>query len=120
LSGLLEINHQFLNHYPGTNLNILYAMVYTPVFVFIYYTLSPKIQVVNFSSGGVKLTILLICLIVYLLLTPQYYSLQHLMLEGGKKPINQSLYGTLDRRCIYRPAVLQGDPPVPANTWTKA
>ncbi|XHR94054.1 DUF2339 domain-containing protein [Mucilaginibacter sp. UC70_90] len=84
LSGLLEINHQFLNHYPDTNLNILYAMVYTPVFVFIYYTLSPKIQVINFSSDA-KFVILLVCLIVYLLLTPQYYSLQHLMLET-KKP----------------------------------
>ncbi|WP_432328595.1 DUF2339 domain-containing protein [Mucilaginibacter sp. P25] len=84
LSGLLEINHQFLNHYPDTNLNILYAMVYTPVFIFIYYTLSPKIQVINFSSDA-KFVILLACLIVYLLLTPQYYSLQHLMLET-KKP----------------------------------
>lgn len=84
LSGLLEINHQFLNHYPDTGLNVLYAMVYTPVFVFIYYTLSPKIQVINFSNG-VKLVILLICVTVYLLLTPQYNSLQHLMLET-KKP----------------------------------
>ncbi|NVM64383.1 putative membrane protein [Mucilaginibacter sp. SG538B] len=84
LSGLLEINHQFLNHYPDTNLNILYAMVYTPVFVFIYYTSSPKIQVINFSSNT-KFVILFICLVVYLLLTPQYYSLQHLMLET-KKP----------------------------------
>jgi len=83
LSGLLEINHQFLNHYPDTGLNILYVMVYTPVFVFIYYTISSKIEVINFA-GGVKLTILLICVIVYLVLTPQYYSLQHLMLEGGK------------------------------------
>jgi uncharacterized membrane protein len=83
LSGLLEINHQFLNHYPDTGLNILYVMVYTPVFVFIYYTLSSKIQVINFADS-IKLTILLICVIVYLVLTPQYYSLQHLMLEGGK------------------------------------
>lgn len=83
LSGLLEINHQFLNHFPDTNLNVLYVMVYTPVFVFVYYTLSPKIQVIDFSSDA-KFVILLICLIVYLLLTPQYYSLQHLMLEGHK------------------------------------
>lgn len=84
LSGLLEINHQFLTHFPDTGLNILYVMVYTPVFVFIYYALSPKIQVINFSSDA-KFVILFICLIVYLLLTPQYYSLQHLMLET-KKP----------------------------------
>lgn len=83
LSGLLEINYQFLNHFPDTGLNTLYMMVYTPVFVFIYYTLSPKIQVINFADS-VKLTILLICVIVYLVLTPQYYSLQRLMLEGGK------------------------------------
>ncbi|MDB5147848.1 MAG: hypothetical protein JWQ57_1868 [Mucilaginibacter sp.] len=83
LSGLLEINYQFLNHFPDTGLNTLYMMVYTPVFVFIYYTLSSKIQVINFADG-VKLTILLICVIVYLVLTPQYYSLQRLMLEGGK------------------------------------
>jgi uncharacterized membrane protein len=83
LSGLLEINHQFLNHYPGSGLNTLYMMVYTPVFVFIYYTLSTKIEVINFANG-VKLAILLACVTVYLILMPQYYDLQHLMLEGGK------------------------------------
>jgi uncharacterized membrane protein len=83
LSGLLEINHQFINHYPGSGLNTLYMMVYTPVFVFIYYTLAPKIEVINFANG-VKLGILLACVTVYLILMPQYYDLQHLMLEAGK------------------------------------
>jgi uncharacterized membrane protein len=83
LSGLLEINHQFITHYPGSGLNTLYMMVYMPVFVFIYYTLAPKIEVINFANG-VKLGILLSCVIVYLILMPQYYDLQHLMLEGGK------------------------------------
>ncbi|MES2275741.1 MAG: DUF2339 domain-containing protein [Bacteroidota bacterium] len=36
LSGLLEINHQFLNHFPDTSLNIVYLMLYTTAFVYLF------------------------------------------------------------------------------------
>jgi uncharacterized membrane protein len=85
LSGLVEINHQFLNRFPYTDLNVLYMMVYTPVFVFIYYIVSFKIAVINFTEN-LKLGLLLTCIVVYLLLTPQFFDLQHVMLETGKVP----------------------------------
>ncbi|PWK72496.1 putative membrane protein DUF2339 [Mucilaginibacter oryzae] len=85
LSGLFEINHQFLNRFPYTDLNVLYMMVYTPVFVFVYYLASFKIAVINFTEN-LKLGLLLTCIVVYLLLTPQFFDLQHVMLETGKVP----------------------------------
>lgn len=85
LSGLFEINHQFLNRFPYTDLNVLYMMAYTPVFVFVYYLASFKIAVINFTEN-LKLGLLLTCIVVYLLLTPQFFDLQHVMLETGKVP----------------------------------
>ncbi|AYL98345.1 DUF2339 domain-containing protein [Mucilaginibacter celer] len=85
LSGLVEINHQFLNRFPYTGLNVLYMMVYTPVFVFVYYLVSFKIAVINFTEN-LKLGLLLTCIVVYLLLTPQFFDLQYVMLETGKVP----------------------------------
>ncbi|QEM13525.1 DUF2339 domain-containing protein [Mucilaginibacter rubeus] len=85
LSGLLEINHQFVTRFPYTDLNILYMMVYTPVFVFIYYVVSFKIAVINFTDN-LKLGLLLACITIYLLLTPLFFNLQHVMLETGKVP----------------------------------
>jgi len=85
LSGLLEINHQFITRFPYTDLNILYMMVYTPVFVFIYYVVSFKIAIINFTEN-LKFGLLLACITIYLLLTPLFFNLQHVMLETGKVP----------------------------------
>ncbi|WPU94917.1 DUF2339 domain-containing protein [Mucilaginibacter sabulilitoris] len=82
-SGLLEINHQFLNHYPNTALNILYMMLYTPVFIYGYYLVSLKVSALNFNEK-IRLGILMVCITVYLALTPQFFDLQRLMLEQQK------------------------------------
>ncbi|WP_184546634.1 DUF2339 domain-containing protein [Mucilaginibacter sp. FT3.2] len=74
LSGLAEINHQFLNRYPGTDLNILYMMLYTPAFVYSYYLISLKVPAVRFKDS-IRLTLLLICVAVYLMLMPAYFDL---------------------------------------------
>jgi uncharacterized membrane protein len=83
LSGLLEINHQFLNHYPGTSLNILYVMLYTPVFIYGYYLVSLKVAALNFNEK-LRLGILLLCITVYLALTPLFFDLLRNMLEQQK------------------------------------
>jgi uncharacterized membrane protein len=83
LTGLLEINHQFLNHYPGTDLNVLYMMLYTPVFIYVYYLASLKVTALLFNEK-IRLGILMVCITVYLALTPEFFSLQRLMLEQQK------------------------------------
>ncbi|MDR6942315.1 DUF2339 domain-containing protein [Mucilaginibacter pocheonensis] len=83
LSGLLEINHQFLNHYAGTALNILYIMLYTPVFIYGYYLVSLKITALKFNKKT-RLGILMTCVTVYLALTPTFFDLQRVMLEQQK------------------------------------
>ena len=85
LSGLFEVNHQFVHHFPNTPLNILYMMLYTPAFVYVYYLASLKVKALNFNEK-IRLAILLICVTVYLALTPQFFDLQRLMLEQHKVP----------------------------------
>ena len=65
MSGLLEINHQFLNHYPGTALNTLYLMLYVPAFVYVFYILSKKITPVMLD-WRIGMAIISICVVVYL------------------------------------------------------
>lgn len=86
LSGLLEINHQFLNRYPETTLNILYMMLYTPAFVYSYYLVSIKAPVLKFNNN-IRLGILLVCITVYLTLMPDFFGLLTSMLNTKKPPI---------------------------------
>jgi uncharacterized membrane protein len=85
LSGLFEVNHQFVNHFPNTPLNILYMMLYTPAFVYMYYLVSLKVTALNFNEK-IRLAILMVCVTVYLALTPQFFAMQRLMLEQQKIP----------------------------------
>ncbi|SDE52562.1 Predicted membrane protein [Mucilaginibacter pineti] len=85
LSGLLEINHQFLNHFPGTTLNILYIMLYTPVFIYGYYLASLKAGALRFANP-IRLGILLLCVTIYLALMPAFFDVLTDMLSGHKPP----------------------------------
>jgi uncharacterized membrane protein len=85
LSGLFEVNHQFVNHFPNTPLNILYMMLYTPAFVYMYYLVSLKVKALHFNEK-IRLAILMVCVTVYLALTPQFFAMQRLMLEQQKIP----------------------------------
>jgi len=80
ISGLLEINHQFLHYYPGTDLNILYLMLYVPVFVYLFNMLSVKINGDNFK-WQISLVLLAGAIAVYLVLTPTFFDLQRTILE---------------------------------------
>lgn len=87
LSGLFEINHQFLNRYPDTTLNILYMMLYTPAFVYGYYLVSIKAPALKFNHY-IRMGILLICITVYLTFMPDFFELLTGMLSTNKPPSN--------------------------------
>jgi uncharacterized membrane protein len=83
LSGLLEINHQFLNHYPGTDLNSIYLMLYIPAFVFVLYMASKKFEGIK-MDWIVSTTIFTLCGLVYLVYNPYYFDVQYAMLVQNK------------------------------------
>jgi len=82
-SGFLEINQQFSYYYPGTGLNILYLSLYIPVFVYLLYVISAKINggAFNWRLG---LGLLIFTIIIYLGFTPSYFDTLRAMLETGK------------------------------------
>jgi len=83
LSGLLEVNHQFAFYYPNTDLNILYLMLYVPVFVYLFHIISNRINGINYS-WILAVTLFSGTAIVYLLLTPVYFNQLQEMLESKK------------------------------------
>ena len=82
-AGAFEINHQFLNRYPGTGLNILYLMFYYPAFVYVYCQIADRI-----SSMGIARRLLALKLggtvLVYLLVLSEAFDLQNVMLIQHK------------------------------------
>ncbi len=83
LTGLLEINHQFLNHYPGIELNSLYLMLYVPAFIYIFHILSKRVAGIQLS-WMVSTALLSICIVTYFLFTPQFFNVQYYMLTQNK------------------------------------
>jgi uncharacterized membrane protein len=83
LSGLLEINHQFLNHYPDTRINILYLMLYVPAFVYVFYMLSKRFEGIRLDwklSGG----IIAVTLVAYIACLISLFDTQYMMLIEHK------------------------------------
>ena len=80
LSGLLEINHQWYYYYQHTGLNILYLLLYLPMFTYLFYILSSKINGDRFN-WRVGMGLLVCCVIIYLALIPEIFELQRNMLE---------------------------------------
>jgi uncharacterized membrane protein len=79
LSGLLEINHQFLNRYPGTALNDLYLVLYLTVFVYVFCLLAERVSTIRLSWKiiAAKLTAVVL---IYLMVSPGFFELQYAML----------------------------------------
>ncbi|GAA4327831.1 DUF2339 domain-containing protein [Mucilaginibacter gynuensis] len=80
LSGLLEINHQFLNRYPGTALNTLYLMLYVPVFVYMFALVSKKYH----FRWALNTGLIAAAIVVYTLSTPDFFDLQYSILLQHK------------------------------------
>jgi uncharacterized membrane protein len=79
LSGVLEINHQFLNRYPRTSLNSIYLMLYVPGFVYIFFLLSKRISVIELSwkIAGILISL---SVIVYFMFYPDFFDVQYSIL----------------------------------------
>ncbi len=82
-SGLLEINHQFLNRYPGTTLNTLYLMLYFSVFVYVFCQIGTRISAIRLS-WQIRTAKLASVVGIYLLISPQFFELQYSMLVQHK------------------------------------
>jgi len=82
-AGAFEINHQFLNRFPGTGLNILYLMLYYPAFVYAYCQIADRIP-----SMGIDRRLLALKLggtvFVYLVVLSEAFNLQDAMLIQHK------------------------------------
>jgi uncharacterized membrane protein len=83
LSGMLEINHQFLNRYPETMLNVLYLMLYFPVFVYLFCLLAERVSAVNLSWQIIALK-LASTVLIFLILSPRFFEMQYDMLTQYK------------------------------------
>jgi len=84
LAGLLEINHQFVYYYPNTSLNILYLMLYVPVFISIYHVVSVKINGEPSWLVSLNMTLLACTIGVYLVLSKTYFDqVEQLLTEKG-------------------------------------
>ncbi|WP_345949969.1 DUF2339 domain-containing protein [Mucilaginibacter sp. PAMB04274] len=83
LSGLLEINHQFLNRYPYTSLNMVYIMLYVPVFVYLFNVVAKRAASMS-MSWKVTLVLVGLTLAVYLLSTPRFFNAEYSILVQNK------------------------------------
>jgi len=88
LSGALEINHQFLNRFPLTDLNVLYLMLYLPVFVFVFFTGASKIASVKIK-WNVLAWVYGVAIAVYLAVTSVFFDIQSNILLTHKIIISQ-------------------------------
>ena len=83
LSGLLEINHQFLNRYPHISLNMLYLTLYIPAFAYVLYWVSKKTAIIS-MNWVVALSLLCIPVIIYIFSTPLFFDVQYVTLVEHK------------------------------------
>lgn len=75
LSGLLEINHQFLTRYPATDLNNLYLMLYAPAFIYVLLLISNRVAITQLG-WQVKAGLLSSCIVIYLGFTSFVFDVQ--------------------------------------------
>jgi uncharacterized membrane protein len=83
LSGLLEINHQFLSRYLGTPLNAVYLMLYITAFVYMFYRITMRISAIAIP-WLVNLCLIAVSLIIYLFAVPYFFDVQYDMLVNHK------------------------------------
>ena len=81
ISGALEINHQIVQYFPGTELTLLYLTGYTYIFFLGFDWLGSRININSFRLAGSAL--LGAAVLLYLVSLPGVFELQETMLEGG-------------------------------------
>jgi uncharacterized membrane protein len=83
LSGILEINHQFQNRYPYTDLNSVYLMLYATAFILAFYLCTKKLAVLQ-QSWLVSAILISLCILVYLFVIPNVFNVQYITLQQHK------------------------------------
>ncbi|WP_259068549.1 DUF2339 domain-containing protein [Mucilaginibacter sp. X4EP1] len=83
LSGFLEINHQFMYHYPDVRLNVLYLMLYLPAFIYLFNVLYKKVNSVEYKWQLI-MVLLAFTLFIYLLFEPTFSDVVRDVLEHHK------------------------------------
>lgn len=80
-AGALEINHQFVNYYPNTGINLMYLVLYAVIFINIIITVTQKIKALqlNWITG---ITMLAVSIFLYLACSPSAYNIQRSILTG--------------------------------------
>jgi len=82
-SGFLEINHQFLNRYPGTELNVLYLALYFPVFIYVFCLIAERLPAAKLSWQIITIKLASV-VVIYLLLYSEFFELQITTLVQNK------------------------------------
>lgn len=79
ISGALEIHFQFTHYYPLTQLNLLYLLLYSIVFVWIFIFITNKIQSLQLGELT-RFVLLSICILYYFLSISVSYNVQAMIL----------------------------------------
>ena len=74
-AGALEINHQFVHHYPHTGINMLYLLLYMVSFISMLTYVTQRVKTL-FVNWYTQVTLLAICIFVYLACSPTAYDIQ--------------------------------------------
>jgi len=80
-AGALEINHQFVNYYPHTGINLMYLLLYTVIFINILVTVTQKIKTLQLN-WHTSITMLAVCICLYLACSSTAYNIQEGLLLG--------------------------------------
>lgn len=72
-AGALEINHQFSYYYPNSDLNVIYLMLYLPVFSYLLSLVSAQLAGSTARAVSINIVLLSCSAGLYLLITPDYY-----------------------------------------------
>lgn len=74
-AGSLEIYYQFNRYYPGSNLHILYILLYSFGFVLVFTFIRSKIPSLN-AGWFLKTILMFLCILIYLFFLPATFQVQ--------------------------------------------
>ena len=83
ITGVLEIRFQFMFYYPAFDLWLLYVLLYTYLFFFLFGRVSDRLRSINFRPLNTAL--LSVCILVYLASLFSIFEIQRYMLETGRQ-----------------------------------
>ena len=87
IAGALEINHQFVSHYPHTGINMLYLLLFTVVFVSMLISITQKIKTLQLN-WHTSIILLGACICLYLACSPTAYGIQAKILTAQYNPLH--------------------------------